>query len=252
VIERVFVAYHHGVTGKRPIAFRTCVRYRRGVALTALPRPDGPRRDEQSRARLEAAAQQAGPVVLAREQVLPVPGELGELVPSLQRGSVVAVDGERGAGATTVALGLAAAATAAGEWASMVEVESGLPGLIGGLAAAEAGVAPDRFAVVRRVPPARWATVIAALLDGIGLVVADVPRYARAGDARRLAARARERGAVLVALGAWPAEAALRLWAGGTVWSIESDSLLSGRELDVRVEGHGAPSRGVVPVARAG
>jgi hypothetical protein len=193
-------------------------------------------------------------VVLAGEQVLPVPGELSELVPALQRGSVVTVGGEPGAGATTVALGLAAAATAAGEWAAALEVESAHSRLLGGLAAVEAGVALDRFAVVRRVPPTRWATVLAAMLDGIGLVLAEVPRYARAGEARRLAARARERGAVLVALGPWPAEAALRLWADGCAWVglDQGAGLLRARELALRLEGHGATAGGVVPVARAG
>jgi hypothetical protein len=213
-----------------------------------------PRRDEPARMHLEAVARQASPVVLAGDQVLPVPGELGELIPALRRGSVVAVGGETGAGATTVALGLAAAATTAGEWAVAVEVESARFGLLGGLAAAEAGVALDRFAVARRVPPTRWATVVAALLDGIGLVLAEVPAHARAVDARRLAARARERGAVLVGVGAWPAEAALRLWADGTAWPGLGlgAGLLSARELRVRVEGHGAPAHGVVPFARAG
>ncbi len=56
----------------------------------------------------------------------------------------------------------------------------------------------SRFAVVRDVPGDRWATVVAALLDGVSLVVADVPRGLRAGDARRLVARARERSTVLV------------------------------------------------------
>ena len=155
-------------------------------------------------------------MVLAGERVLAVPGPLGALLPggAVQRGTVVAVDGDPGAGATTVALELAAAATAAGEWAAAIELDASL----GGLAAGEAGVALERFAVVRRVPPARWAAVVAALLDGVSVVLAEVPAYARVGDARRLLARARERDAVLVAMGPWPAEAALRLRAGGSVW----------------------------------
>ena len=51
-------------------------------------------------------------------------------------------------------------------------------------------MALDRFAVVRRVPPSRWATVVAALLDGVSLVIAEVPRGIGAADARRLVARA--------------------------------------------------------------
>jgi RecA/RadA recombinase len=131
--------------------------------------------------------------VLARERALAVPGPLGELLPggAVQRGTVVAVDGDPGAGATSVAFQLAAAATAAGEWAAAVELDASL----GGLAAGEAGVVLDRFAVVRRVPPARWEAVVAALLDGISVVLTEVPAFVRIGDARRLQARARERGA---------------------------------------------------------
>ncbi|MGI8796102.1 MAG: hypothetical protein ACR2IR_05905 [Acidimicrobiia bacterium] len=215
------------------------------MPLAALPR-----RDEQARARLAETGEIARPIVHAGERALPVSGELGELIPALRRGSVIAVEGEPGAGATSIALRLAAAATAAGEWAAAVE----LHGSIGGLAAAEAGVVLERFAVARRVPPTRWAAVVAALLDGIGLVLAEVPPYARVGDARRLAARARERGVVLVGVGGWPAEAALRVWAEGSEWRGLGcgTGLLAARDLGVRVEGHGVPAHGVVPVARAG
>src|SRR5262249_50460986 len=146
-------------------------------------------------------------------RVLAVPDPLGARLPGggVQRGTVVAVDGGPGAGATRIGFQLAAAATAAGEWAAAV----GLDASLGGLAAGEAGVELDRFAVVRRVPPARWAAVGAALLEGISVVLAEVPADARVGDARRLLAPAGERGAGLVGLGAWPAQAAARGGAGG-------------------------------------
>src|SRR5204863_192915 len=82
-----------------------------------------------------------------------------------------------------------------GEWAAAVDLD----GTLGARAAEEAGVVLERFAVVRRVPPTRWAIVVAALLDGVSLVIADVPRGVSLGDARRLIARARERDAILVA-----------------------------------------------------
>ena len=47
----------------------------------------------------------------------------------------------------------------------------------------------ERLAIVRRVAPDRWAAVVAALLDGITVVVAAVPPHVRLGDARRLVAR---------------------------------------------------------------
>ena len=98
-------------------------------------------------------------------------------------------------------------------------IELGISPAVNALALAEAGVAPERCAVVRRVPPDRWALVVAALLDGVALVVADPPPRLRAADARRLVARARERAAMLVVTGPWPADAALRLHAEGSAWS---------------------------------
>jgi hypothetical protein len=73
--------------------------------------------------------------------------------------------------------------------------------------------------VVRGVPRERWSTVVAALLDGVAMVVAAIPPWLRANDARRLSARARERAAVLVALGSWPAEASLRLHTEPSEWT---------------------------------
>jgi hypothetical protein len=136
-------------------------------------------------------------------------------------------------------LALAAAVTAAGEWAAVVDPDATLAGR----AAAEAGVVLERFAVVRRAPPDRWATAVAALLDGFAFVAADVPARCRLGDARRLAARARERAAMLVTVGSWPAEAAVRLHTTASQWSGlgAGDGLLGLRALGVRVEGRGAP-----------
>jgi len=91
--------------------------------------------------------------------------------------------------------------------------------------------------------------VVAALLDGVGMVLAEVPRHARAADARRLAARARERGAVLIVLptaaARWPGDASLHLVAEGGPWSgLEAGAgLLASRALGLRVEGHGAAAR---------
>ena len=208
--------------------------------MGAAALPTLPRRDSQSRARLYAAASRAAPAVLARDRLLRVGGEIGALLPDggVRRGSTIALDGMPGAGATTVACALAAAATATGEWAAVVDPD----GTFGARAAERAGVALERCAVVRNVPPDRFATVVAALLDGVALVVAALPPHLRAGDARRLTARARERAAVLVALGPWPAEATMRLAARGGTWhGLDPGSgLLTGRDLDVQVEAKGA------------
>jgi RecA/RadA recombinase len=111
-----------------------------------------------ARAHLADVSRRGAPLVLARERVLAVPGPLGALVPggAVQRGTVTTVTGAAGAGGTSLALGLVAAATAAGEWAAAVD----LPGTLGGLAARECGVELSRFVVVRDVPGARWSTVV--------------------------------------------------------------------------------------------
>ena len=164
---------------------------------------------------------------------------LGELLPAggVQRGSTVAVNGIPGSGSTTVALMLAAAATSAGEWAAVVDL-AGCRGELGARAAAEAGVELDRLAVVRSTPVDRWGAVVAALLDGVTLVVAAVPPRLRLGDARRLVARARERSAVLVAFGCWPVEASVRIHTGPGPWRGlgVGSGLLEGRDLHVEVE----------------
>jgi hypothetical protein len=186
------------------------------------------------------------PVVLAGERRLVVPGPLGALLPGggLQRGTVVAVDGATGAGATSLVLQLVAAATAVGEWAAAVD----LADTFGALAAAEAGVALERLAVVRSLAPSGWGRVVATLLEGVTLVVAAAPASVRPSDARRLTARARERAAVLVTAGPWPGEAALRLRAEASAWDGlgRGEGLLRGRVLRVAVSGRGAAGRGRV------
>jgi hypothetical protein len=222
------------------------------VVALALPSPF-PRRDAPAVAALDDAARAAQPLVLACDRLIPVSGVLGPLLPAagLQRGTVVAMEGELGSGITSITLELAAAATRAGEWAVMLDPD----GTLGGLAAGEAGIALDRFAVVRAVPAARWATVVAALLDGVTMVVAAIPRHVRTGDARRLVARARERSAVLVAVGSWPAEAALRIHADGVRWStpVGGPALLGEHTFRVSVSGRGIVPRAPVEVlARVG
>jgi hypothetical protein len=231
------------------------------MGLAALPR-----RDDEARDRLERLGVQARPLVLARDRSIELAqsGGLSSLIPgaALARGAVLRVVGatagqaghssDAGAGATSVGFELAAAVTAVGEWAAAVELD----GSLGALAAAEAGVALERFAVVRRVPPARWATVVAALLDGVSLVLAEVPRGVQLGDARRLVSRARERETVLVLherAARWPGEAALTFEVIGARWTGVADAgHLTSRALQVRVVGRGVAARAVTgELARA-
>jgi hypothetical protein len=197
-----------------------------------IPRPE-----------LTEVAARVRPVVLAGERRLAVPGALGAILPGggLQRGSVVRVEGAPGSGSTSLLLSLLAAATAVGEWAAMVDAD----GVFGGLAAAEAGVALERLAVVRGVPAGQYGRVVATLLDGVTVVAATIPRGFRLADTRRLEARARERAAVLVAAGSWPGDAGLRLRAEHSSWTGlgRGEGLLGQRVVRVAVTGRGAAGR---------
>ena len=165
----------------------------------------------------------------------PVVELLAPLLPGggLRRGSVVAVQGS-----TALLLALLAAATAQGAWAAVVGV-----GDLGVLAAAEVGVVVRRLALVPRPGPDP-APVAAALLDGVGLVaLAGVDRMP-SGARRSLAARARQRGSVLLPLGRWPG-ADIELSCRAEAWhgAEAGHGRLRSREVVVRAVGRGAAAR---------
>lgn len=159
----------------------------RVVELVAAGASTGP---TGSQALAEVVAR-TRPVSLAREQTLPVLPALGGLLPdaSLARGSTVAVTG------ASLALALAAGPSRAGSWVALVGVPWLGLGAVAGL-----GLALERVAVVAPPEPVAWATVVAALVGAFDVVLVAEPPRVRAGEARRLAARARERGTVLVAV----------------------------------------------------
>jgi hypothetical protein len=159
-------------------------------------------------------------------RALPVAPELAGLLPGggLRPGSTVAIP--EPTGATSLLLALLAEASAAGAWVGIV----GRPDL-GMVAAAEAGLVLERVALV----PAPGADLVAAtmaLLDGMDIVAvapngpvapfaqtrSGPPVVVRAAERQRLAARARQRGAVLVALGPWQG-ADLELHCSGRSWT---------------------------------
>lgn len=170
-------------------------------------------------------------------RVLPVLPELAELLPSsgLRRGSTIAVHGS-----TSLLLALLAEATASGSWAAAV----GLPDL-GLVAAGELGVEVSRLALVPR-PGVEFASVTAALLDGMDLVVVDPSDKLAPRVARRLSARARHRGAVLLSRGAWPgAEVALHCEGGRWTGLATGSGYLRARQVAVHTGGRGAAARPV-------
>lgn len=185
---------------------------------------------------------------LAFERLLDVPGPLGDLIPGggVPRGAVIGLEGPRGSGRTSLALSLAASATAEGSWAAVVGIE------IGGLAAAEIGVDLEHLIVVHPSGSnssdsnsrsnTSWPVVIAALLEAMALVVAAVPPGLSASDARRLIARARHHGSVLAVIGDWPAEVSLTLRAEGASWhGLDESGFLTQRTLAVSVTGRHVP-----------
>ncbi|MFS8520708.1 MAG: hypothetical protein FWJ87_04805 [Micromonosporaceae bacterium] len=167
------------------------------------------------------------------DRLLPVAPQLRPLLPGLRRGGSVAVHA-----GTSVLLALLAEASASGAWSAVV----GMPDL-GLRAAAEAGVALERLALVPWPGP-EWTTVVAALLDGVEVVVVAPPGPVGDRTAGRLAARARQRGSVLVACGQWPG-AELTLTAGPGEWSGlgRGHGRLRFRELEITAQGRGAAAR---------
>src|SRR5215216_3325626 len=185
-----------------------------------------------------ASTELAGPgTTLADERLLPVVPALRPLLPGrgLRRGSTVAVGRS-----AALALALVAGASAAGSWVAAV----GLPDL-GVVAAAETGVVLERLALVPAPGPRAWPTVVAALLDAIDVVLVRSPPGLPSAQARRLIARARERGAVLVPLGPWPEPADLRLAVAASTWHGlgQGHGTLRARQVEVAVTGRGPATR---------
>jgi hypothetical protein len=188
------------------------------------------------------------PGEVGSERLLPVLPELRSLLPGggLRRGATIGVTTHtvpdrqtREAlpvpGATSLLLALLAEASRAGSWCAVV----GLPTL-GVAAAAELGVGLERLALVPH-PGLDWPTVVAALLDGFDIVVVAAPGGISSSIASRLAARARQRGGVLMPYGPWPA-VDLALEATDPVWhGVEAGrGRLRGRQLSVVARGRGA------------
>jgi hypothetical protein len=222
------------------------------AAVSSAPRGDAASRLELARGLLHglenrAASTRSTTAAETDDRVLPVAGPLAGLMPSggLRRGSTVAVPG--GPAATSLLLALLAEASAAGAWMGVV----GRPEL-GLVAAAEAGVRLERLALVPH-PGADLLAVTSALLDGLDLVaVAGAERAGlRGADRQRLAARTRQRGAVLLSLGPWPgADAELSCadvqWHGLGSGQAGGSGRLCSRRVRVRLRG-----RGVAPGGRA-
>ncbi len=173
---------------------------------------------------------------LASGDTLPVAAPLAAIA-ELRRGTTVAVHGS-----TSLLLALLAEATCSGSWAAA----AGMPGL-GLAAAAELGVDLSRLALLPRPRATELPTVLGALLDGVDLVVLGpaVCRDVSPALARRLSQRARNRGAVLLTTGTWPAvdlevRAEPGHWSGG---ALDGHGRLTHRDTVIHRRGRGDAAR---------
>lgn len=199
---------------------------------------------------LGALAQRVRPVSLAGSRRLPVLPPLEALLPQgLPRGAVVSVEPRRGVnGTTSLALALAAGAAEAGAWVAVVGV-----GGLGLVAAAGMGLAFERLVIVPAAPRSDVAdrtAVVSALVDGFDVVLLGPPARAalRRGDTRRLQARVRERGSVLIGVGGdLPGGSAqVRLAVTSSQWTglaPDGPGHLHARHVTVESTGRGAASR---------
>lgn len=187
--------------------------------------------------------------MLAHEQVIVTGEAVASLLPggSLRRGSLVFVHGS--GGVTSLVLAILAHPLANGSWAAVL----GMPAL--GIEAASAMGVPLEHMVLIPNLGRSWADVVAVAIDAMDIVVLQLPQQCNLGVARRLAARARQRGSVVIVVGgtpsagrnggagSWPEPSDFTLdvqplrWSGiGNGWGT-----LCSREVEVRTSGRRVP-----------
>ncbi|MGA2209674.1 MAG: hypothetical protein ABSH30_08570 [Acidimicrobiales bacterium] len=186
------------------------------------------------------------PTSFAGEHLLPVTPALQAILPAggLQRGSTVVVDSRQSSGATTLAFELLAGPSVGGYWCAVGGFSE-----MGALAAAERGIDLARLVIVPFLgSPDRWLQVLATLFDSVDAVLFAPRAAVRQSDARRLAARSRDRGSVLIVLdhqGHWSGPSDLRCTVTGSQWSglSRGHGLLASRRYELEVSGRGAAAR---------
>jgi hypothetical protein len=201
----------------------------------AVPAPD--------LAVLRQLGERVRPLSAAAERTLPVPPALADLLPQggLVRGTTVA---SAGSAATSLALALAGPATVAGSWCAAVGVAE-----LGLIAAAELGVVLERTLLIDDPGPAEWAPVVAALLDAVEVVLVRPGHRITPTAQRRLVARARERGSVLVQVGGraevWAERPDLTITTRTTRWEGigVGHGCLRARQVEVEVAGRRGADR---------
>lgn len=160
----------------------------------------------------------------ALQRTLPVgPVWQGAFPHGLPRGATLSVGGPA---ARSCTFSLLAAATRAGSWIALVGVHG--PGWE---AMGELDVALDRVITVETSDHTHDADGVAGALDGFDAVVIGVETRLSSSEQRRLAARARERGSVLIGLDeAW----AGRRWVGPDTGRFPRGAYATGADVTVR------------------
>jgi hypothetical protein len=144
---------------------------------------------------------------------------------------------------TSITLGLLAETLGRDRWGAVV----GWPEL-GAEAALELGVPLAHLALIP-APGPKWLDVVGALIDSLDLVVVRPSRRISVSTARRIAARARERGCVVMIslLGSeqWPETFDARFLANDSHWVGlgRGAGTICQRRLDVALEGRRVPTR---------
>ena len=217
---------------------RTCSILRDGNGARSKPRRRARRAGgfgDPSR-RASAVGERVAPMALAR-RTLPVLGPLAPLFPegALRREASSA----SGARAPRRLRWPSPQVRRPRAWTAVV----GDPDL--GLAAVgELGVALERLLIVRP-EPGNWSSALAALVGAVDVVIAARHRISDT-DARRMAARLRERGSVLIHIGdRWPVGADVQLDIAAGEWEGLGDGhgVLRSRRLDIQGGGRGSASR---------
>ena len=162
----------------------------------------------------------------------------------LYPGRVIGLEGPTGLGLTRVGFSMLAGVSPP---TRVVVVD--VRGWVCPPAAWEVGVPPDRLVVVRCDDADRWPRAVAALLDGVKAIYAEVPPGIREAVLRRLGAKARARDAAIVLRpldGRLPSGLAyLRVRGCGVAWTGlgNGHGRLNRRTLILELSGKGASGR---------
>lgn len=181
---------------------------------------------------LRELAEKIRPVTWAQENRFVLEGQLGELLGGgVQAGSVLSCEGT---GSSSFALLLATQLAGEQRWTAIVGAEEISPA-----AAIDMGLSPLRTAYIQST--SRPADVVAALLGLIDVVVLDARLDLHSSQIRRLQARLREKGSVLIVLqpDVFRSGKALSTRSSLANWSADISFQTSGWQWEGIGKGHG-------------